>query len=241
MVVSPGEAVLPAARGRRSALPPWTLVAAAAIHLLPVLILLWHWPAVAPSPPKVFTVTLVRPPPKPAAKPPPAPVAPPPRESGPNQTTEAKKTAKPAPNPPPRAQVERTRETRRHAAVATPKPATEGLPVFELHLPDRGNADRNLAGDPYLNELMRRIERNRIYPPPSAFNGAVERTVVYSVGIDPSGRVSTITLLASSGKSLIDETARQMIAASTPFPHLPADLPQIRTSIIIYIPVYPRS
>ena len=239
MVVSTGEAFLPATRERRSPLPPWALIAAAAVHLLPVLILLWHWPATAPPPPKAFTVTLVRAPPKPAAKPPPMPAALPPRESGPNQTTEAKKTAKPEPALPPRAQAERTREAR-HAAVATPKPAIQGLPVLELHLPARGNADRNLAGDPYLNALMQRIERHRIYPPPAAFNGAVERTVVYSVGVDPTGSVSTITLLASSGKNLIDETARQMIAASTPFPHLPADLPQIRTSIIIYIPIYPR-
>jgi TonB family protein len=238
MVASTGEAAVPAARGRRGALPPWALIAAAALHLLPVLIWLWHWPTPQVVPPTAFKVTLVRLPPKPAPKPPPA-TAPRPRESGTDQTTEAKKTAKPEPSAPPRARSEASKESR-HAAAPTPKPAVEGLRVLQLRLPLRGTADRNLAGDPYLNDLMQRIERNRIYPPTSIFYGAVERTVVYSVGVDPGGTISTITLLASSGESQIDEAARQMIAASAPFPHLPADLPQIRTSIVIYIPIYPR-
>lgn len=240
MVVTTGEAAIPAARERRRMLPPWALIAAAAVHLLPVLILLWHWPAASPAPPKVFHVTLVKPPPKPAAKSPPAAATPKPRESGPDQTTEAKKTAKPAPTPPPRAAVRPAQTEARHAESTTPKPATEGLRVLQLRLPARGDASRNQAGDPYLNALMQRIERNRVYPPAAVFNGAVARTVVYSVGVNPGGTVSTITLLASSGQSLIDEAARQMIAASAPFPHLPSDLPQIRTSIVIYIPVYPR-
>ena len=239
MTVTTGDAAMPAARERRGALPPWALVAAAALHVLPVVILLWHWPAAVPPPPKALQVTLVRLPPKPAPKPP-AAAMPKPRESGPDQSTEAKKTEKPMPSPPPRKQAKvKPAPEAQHATVATPKPAVEGMRVLQLHLPARGTADRNRAGDPYLNALMQRIEGHRVYPPASAFNGAAARTVVYSVGVDPGGMVSTITLLASSGQSLIDEAARQMIAASAPFPHLPADLPQIRTSIVIFIPVYP--
>jgi TonB family protein len=240
MVVTSGEAVLPIARERRGMLPPWALIAAALLHLLPVVIWLWHWPIASAPPPPVFKVTLVRAPPKSAPMPPPAAATPQPRESGPDQTTEAKKTVKPEPAPPPRARSEPAPSSAR-AVVAAPKPATEGLKVLELHLPMRGDADRNRAGDPYLNAIMQRIESNRIYPPASAFYGAAERTVVYSVGVNPGGTVSTITLLASSGQSLIDEAARQMIAASAPFPHLPAELPQVRTSIVIFIPVFPSS
>lgn len=239
MVATSGEAVLPIARERRRMLPPWALIAAALLHLLPVLIWLWHWPmASAPSPP-VFKVTLVRAPPKlTVTQPPSPPAAPRPRESGPDQTTEAKKTAKPEPAPPPRVRSA-TAPAMDQAAAAAPKPSTEGMRVLELHLPVRGDAERNRAGDPYLNAIMQRIESNRIYPPASAFYGAPQRTVVYSVGVNPAGTVSTITLLASSGQSLVDEAARQMIATSAPFPHLPADLPQVRTSIVIFIPVYP--
>lgn len=240
MVVSTGEALLPAARERRGMLPPWALIAAAVLHLLPVLIGLWHWPMASAPRPAVFKVTLVRMPPKPAVVQPPPATAPKPRESGPDQSTEAKQTAKPEPAAPPRARAEPVPESR-HAAAVTPKPAIEGMRVLELHLPPRGTGNRNQAGDPYLNALMERIESNRIYPPASAFYGAVQRVVVFSVGVNPSGTVSTITLLAPSGQSLIDEAGRQMIAASAPFPHLPADLPQIRTSILIYIPVFPRS
>ncbi|MGH6976944.1 MAG: cell envelope integrity protein TolA [Stellaceae bacterium] len=239
MVASSGEAVLPIAHERRGWLPPWALIAAAFLHMLPVLIWLWHWPMASVAPPPVFKVTLVRAPPKPAAVPPSA-ATPKPRESGPDQTTEAKKTAKPEPAPPTRARSEPAPDSARAAAV-TPKPATEGIRVLELHLPTRGDADRNRAGDPYLNAIMQRIESNRVYPPASAFYGVPQRTVVYSVGVNPGGTVSTITLLDSSGQSLIDEAARQMIAASAPFPHLPAELPQVRTSIVIFIPVYPPS
>lgn len=237
MAASSGEAVLPVAHERRGWLPPWALVAAALLHILPVLIWLWHWPVASVAPPPAFKVTLVRAPPKPTPPPPPA-ATPKPRESGPDQNTEAKKTVKPEPAPPPRARTEPVPDSAR-AAVANPKPATEGLRVLELHLPKRGDADRNRAGDPYLNAIMQRIEGNRVYPPASAFYGAPERTVVYSVGVNPEGTVSTITLLASSGQSLIDEAARQMIAASAPFPHLPTELPQVRTSIVIFIPIYP--
>lgn len=237
MAASSGEAVLPVAHERRGWLPPWALVAAALLHILPVLIWLWHWPVASVAPPPAFKVTLVRALPKPTPPPPPA-ATPKPRESGPDQNTEAKKTVKPEPAPPPRARTEPVPDSAR-AAVANPKPATEGLRVLELHLPKRGDADRNRAGDPYLNAIMQRIEGNRVYPPASAFYGAPERTVVYSVGVNPEGTVSTITLLASSGQSLIDEAARQMIAASAPFPHLPTELPQVRTSIVIFIPIYP--
>ncbi|MDE2230237.1 MAG: TonB family protein [Alphaproteobacteria bacterium] len=238
MVAFTGEAAEPMARGQRGVPRPWALVAAAALHLLPLLVWLWHWPAAPAARPTTFAVTLVQLPPKPKAAPPP-PTTAQPRESGRNQTTEAKKTAR-AELALPRTRAEPSQEAR-HAAVSTPKPEAEGLRVLELRLPPRGGtADRNRAGDPYLNDLMQRIERNRIYPPPSAFYGASERTVVYSVGVDPAGTVSTITLLTSSGQSLIDEAARQMIAASAPFPHLPSDLPQIRTSIVIVIPIYPR-
>lgn len=239
MVASSSEAVLPIARERRGWLPPWALIASALLHSLPVLIWLWHWPAASVAPPPAFKVTLVRAPPK-SMPPPPAAATPKARESGPDQTTEAKKTVKPEPAPPPRMRTEPAPDSTR-AATATPKPATEGLRVLELHLPARGDADRNRAGDPYLNAIMQRIEGNRVYPPASAFYGAPERVVVYSVGVNPGGSVSTITLLASSGQSLIDEAARQMIAASEPFPRLPGELPQVRTSIVIYIPVYPPS
>ncbi len=237
MVVPNADAAMRTARERRAMPPPWAMIAAALLHLLPALIWLWPAPMTAVRPPPIIKVTLVRPPPKPAVAPPP-PATPPVRESGPDRTTEAKKTAKPEPALPRAARTEPTPDAR-HAATTSPKPTSQGLRVLELRLPQRGAGEHNRTGDPYLNALMQRIEGNRIYPPASAFYGTAERTVVYSVGVDPSGGVSTITLLASSGQSLIDEAARQMIAASAPFPHLPADLPQIRTSIVIFIPIYP--
>jgi TonB family protein len=111
---------------------------------------------------------------------------------------------------------------------------------FRLPGPHGGNAERDLAGDPYLNAIKARVESHRIYPPLSEFRGAPQREAVYSILIDPSGNLVALTLVASSGSSVLDEAAGQMIRASSPFPHLPPSYPQIRTLITGAIPIYPR-
>jgi len=111
---------------------------------------------------------------------------------------------------------------------------------FRLPGPHGGNAERDTAGDAYLNSIKARVESHRVYPPASEFRGSGEREVVYSILIDPSGNLVALTLVASSGSSMIDEAAGQMIRASAPFPHLPPSYPQIRTLITGAIPVFPR-
>jgi TonB family protein len=111
-----------------------------------------------------------------------------------------------------------------------------------LRLPSKGGGGgtRNLAGDPYLNQLMRRLESNRVYPPAEDFAGALARRVIFDVVIDPSGGIVNITLIGSTGVTRLDEAAREMITNSAPFPRLPRDYPQIRTSIFILVPIFPR-
>jgi TonB family protein len=215
----------------------WTLIAALLLHLLPFLFWLWHWGARVPLAPPAIEVTLVRPP-QAAAPKPPQEAALKPRESGPEDKTEAKKTEKP------RAALPQARSPDRPdkpgTGLAAPK-AAPGPRELVIRLPVKnGDATRDSAGDAYLNRVMSLIERQRIYPDASLFLGAPERTPIYSVGIDPSGAVSTITLLASSGVQRVDEAARRMITAAEPFPPLPPDYPPLRTIITIYIPVYPR-
>jgi len=214
----------------------WTLVAALLLHMLPLVFWLWQWGGRQPAAMPVIAVTLV-PPPAPAAKPNQSPALKP-RESGPENQTEAKKTATPrAALPTPHAPEAATRPG---TGTAVPK-ADEGIRNLAIRLPDKGgDAARNSSGDAYLNRVMGLIERNRVYPDPSLFVAAGTRTPVYSVGVEPSGRVTTITLLASSGVPRVDEAARQMIADSAPFPPLPPDYPPVRAVITIFIPVYPR-
>jgi TonB family protein len=111
--------------------------------------------------------------------------------------------------------------------------------MLRLPSPGGGTGTRNLAGDAYLNRLMAVLARNRIYPPADEFAGALARQAIFGLLIDPSGNVSNIQLLASTGVQRLDEAAREMITNSAPFPRLPRDYPQIPTPLTIFIPVYP--
>ncbi len=111
--------------------------------------------------------------------------------------------------------------------------------VLRLPGPGGGTGDRDFVGDAYLNRLKDLLEQNRLYPPAGAFAGTERPTAVFAVQIEPSGQIVTITTLASTGVPKIDETAREMITNSEPFPHLPPDYPQIRTVITVFLPMFP--
>lgn len=223
--------------GRSFWLTPWALIAAALLHLLPALLwLLAHLEARPAYEVPALQVTLVRAPP-PAAKPEQPPTIAP-RESGADEKTEAKKTAKPVAALP---QSGSPQESMARPAPAQPRAEAPAEKFLAIRLPQKGGAaDRDLAGDPYLNRLLQIIERNRVYPPAGDFIGAAGRLTIYSVVVEPSGAVNVITLLSSSGTPRLDEAARLMISSSAPFPPLPPDYPQIRTRIVIEIPIYPR-
>jgi TonB family protein len=220
----------------------WALGLAALLHLLPVILYLLAQIAFHPAlQPPAIQVTLVQAPPK-APPPPPAQPVPPqmaPRESGADDKTQAKKTPKDQPALP---RSGSPQDSQANAAPAAPR--LDQQPAMKdhiIHLPQPGgNADRDLAGDPYLNRMMQMIERNRVFPPASDFEGPNGRLAIYSIVIEPSGAISLITLLSSSGVPRIDEAARLMITSSAPFPPLPSDYPQIRTRIVVEIPMYPR-
>ena len=174
------------------------------------------------------TKTPTLPEPKPASE------QPQPKQSG---TAPTKETA------PSKPKTELKPEGKQAMAESETKKESAAGPLFHsfrLPGPHGGNADRDMAGDPYLNAIKARVESHRIYPPASEFRGSGEREAVYSILIDPSGNLVALTLVASSGSSMVDEAAGQMIRASAPFPHLPPSYPQIRTLITGAIPVFPR-
>ncbi len=214
-------------------------------------------PAPPPAPPQ-------------AVEPPPLPPTPPeirPRMSGSEEKTEAAAEEKPQPAlPQPKPQTEKPQPRRagsdraterqppaasaesktseRQAALA-PEPrkaAPSGELFHSIRLPSAhgGDAERDRAGDPYLNRLRDLVERNRIYPPASEFPGGGERLAVYSIVIEPTGDLTAITLLESSGSNVLDEAAGRMIRISTPFPPLPLSYPSIRTLITVAIPLFPN-
>lgn len=209
------------------------------------------------------------PPPAPpqAVEPPPLPPEIKPRMSGSEEKTEAAAEEKPQPAlPQPKPQTEKPqprrassdRATERQAPAAStesktserqaalaPEPrkaAPSGELFHAIRLPSAhgGDAERDRAGDPYLNRLRDLVERNRIYPPASEFPGGGERLAVYSIVIEPTGDLTAITLLESSGSNVLDEAAGRMIRISTPFPPLPLNYPSIRTLITVAIPLFPN-
>ncbi len=111
--------------------------------------------------------------------------------------------------------------------------------VLRLPGPGGGTGDRDYVGDAYLNRLRDRLERNRVYPPAEAFSGTDRPTAVFAVQIEPGGQIVTITLLGTTGVPKLDEGAREMITNSEPFPRLPADYPQMRTVITVFLPMFP--
>jgi len=204
---------------------------------------------------------------KPEPQPEPQPPTVAPRMSGPDEKTasasdETKTETLPQPKPPSEQPQPRQSGTAPTKETTPTKPKAEVKPEgrqamaepdtkkesaagplfhsFRLPGPHGGRAERDLAGDPYLNAIKARVESHRIYPPASEFRGGGQREAVYSILIDPSGNLVALTLVATSGSSVLDEAAGQMIRASAPFPHLPPSYPQIRTLITGAIPIYPR-
>ena len=215
-----------------------------------------------PPPPPPQPVVQPQPQPQPQAQPPITP-----RMSGPDEKTEAKQEdtpqeALPQPkSPPPQtapqqkkpaptragnrdpASVTAPSSAEREAALEpeTKKEATPAPLFHSIRLPSQhgGTGERDTAGDAYLNQMKAKVERRRIYPPASAFPDGQERVVILSVLIDPSGELVQITTLASSGSSVADEAAGNMIRSAAPFPPLPANYPHIRTLITVEMPIYP--
>ena len=226
---------------------------------IPVTLVYAPPPAPPPPPPKPAVQ------PEPPQPQPQTPIAP--RMSGPDEKTEATLEDKPQPalqqpkSPPPEptpqqkkpvpqragnkepATVAPAQSAEREAAPApeTRKETPPGPLFHSIRLPSQhgGTGQHDTAGDPYLNHLLEIVNSHRIYPPASAFFGNAERVAIYNMLIDPSGNLVQIMLVSSSGSSVADEAAGNMLRNSAPFPPLPANWPHIRASIIAEMPIYP--
>ena len=206
------------------------------------------------------------PPPRPHVQPEPAPRPPiAPRVSGETEKTEAKaedtpQPALPQPNSPPPEPASSQKKpapvragskepasvapasSAEAASMAETRKETPMGPLFHtIRLPSQhgGTGERDTAGDAYLNRMRDLVEKHRIYPPASAFRDGVERLAIYSILVDPTGELVQIKLEASSGSSIADEAAGNMIRSAAPFLPLPANFPHIRTVIEVELPIYP--
>jgi protein TonB len=69
--------------------------------------------------------------------------------------------------------------------------------------------------------LQRRIRDKLVYPAPARRAG-IQGVTQVSFTIHEDGRVSAVTILKSSGHSILDEAAMETIYAAAPFPRPPA-------------------
>jgi periplasmic protein TonB len=77
----------------------------------------------------------------------------------------------------------------------------------------------------YLNEWGEKIERigNRNYPQ-EALNQHITGNLRLSVVINPDGTLYEITILQSSGKRVLDDSARQIVRLASPFAKFPPEI-----------------
>ena len=245
------------------------IAAALLLHLAIALWLLFGWSKEgAPEPPAIEVTLVTLPPAPPPAPPAPAPepqqkqlTA---RQSGPDQaTTAAPRAAEATPEtetPPPAAPPSETAKPTVTPPVANglepppeekPKPletppAQTAKPKLALRAPtvgpplDRILGDKDETGDPYLNALWSRIERNRKPTTPVGPEGLhLEGITVFKMLLDHAGHMDELDIVTSSGSPLLDEEARRMIVAATPFPTPPAEYPdQVPLKVTIHL--YPQ-
>jgi protein TonB len=239
------------------------IILAALVHGAILAAVLLDFPltfAPPPAPPPAIPVQLVKEvPPPPAPQPKPAPT--PPQHfydlrSGPDQETTAPPSgetkgaeAAPKPEPPPPTQAEAPEPAQpkppHPSPPASPKPkeaARETAPKPEKHVAANIRpGEKERSGDPYLNAISARLEQHRSYPASAVgpYGLRLEGVAVYEVGILPTGALAGMRLARSSGSPVLDETARQMIVQSAPFPPLPNNYPRNGVVITWTVPVYP--
>jgi len=245
------------------------IAAALALHLIVLYLLLFGFHEDKAPEPKPIQVTLVAlpPPVPPAPAQPPRPQQKrlSERESGPGQQTTAAphaatpspQTETPAPQPQPSEAANPEDEAPVPKGLEPPPPAEKpkrpdtppvetqkpklALRAPDTHPPlDRMLGDTDETGDPYLNSLWSRIERNRAQTTPVGPAGLhLEGITVFELLIDHDGRMERIQMLTSSGSPLLDQEARRMIVAATPFPAAPDDYPD-RIPLKITIHLFPQ-
>src|SRR4029450_3022503 len=76
------------------------------------------------------------------------------------------------------------------------------------------------GGSKILAEIRKRIERAKRYPS-LARQQEIEGSVRVSFSIEPSGEVSELRLLGSSGSPILDEEALATVKRAAPLPYYP--------------------
>jgi protein TonB len=119
------------------------------------------------------------------------------------------------------AKVEVTRE----AAPDPPRRATPVHPQVASGVAGGVSRGRSELDANYLGRVAAHLARHKRFPAAARRRGARGNAVI-SFAIDPGGRVVSVSLVRSSGHTILDREAQNMVWRASPFPIAPDQRPQ---------------
>lgn len=144
------------------------------------------------------------------------------------------KTELPLPPPPPKIEVpEVTVTVAPEINISTP-PAN-AVTVQQVKNPAPVAPPSPVAGtgkDAYLSQIIAHLDAAKHYPP-QARKFHIQGVVQLHFVMDRSGHVLTFDIAKSSGRPILDEETRQLIARAQPLPPIPADWPQQTLNLVV--------
>ena len=172
-------------------------------------------PDLPPTPPVAAEVELPVPPPPPPPRPQPKPK---PKPTPPQRRVERQ------PTPPVAEAVERPIQP------IAPAPPTQAAPQASSRPP----APASTIPTSWRSDLLGRLQRAKRYPDLARSRGD-QGVATVSFTMDRTGHVLAVTLIRSSGSSLLDEEAAALVRRAEPLPRLPDEI--AGTSLTLTVPI----
>jgi protein TonB len=177
----------------------------------------------------------------------------PPPNQGAATETAAKDKPEPAPEVPPDLQslpmpvlppvpdgAEKPKETvARHEPQRKPAHEARAPQVAMPRPPGIEYGEKAMSGDPYLNKVQAMIDRETFYPAQAVPLG-IQGSVSFEITLGRMGELLSIAIVKSSGASILDDAAIQILRRASPFPPLPDDYPSPAV-LKGGLPFYPRA
>lgn len=141
---------------------------------------------------------------------------------------------KPKPTPPPR-RIERQTTPPVAEAVERPIQPIAPAPVQTApQAPSRPQVPASSTPSSWRSDLLGRLQHAKRYPDLARSRGD-QGVATISFTIDRAGRVLDVTLVRSSGSSLLDEEAAALVRRAEPLPRLPDEI--AGTSLTLTVPI----
>ncbi|HVP85633.1 MAG TPA: energy transducer TonB [Rhizomicrobium sp.] len=144
------------------------------------------------------------------------------------------KTELPPPPPPPKLEVPEVAVTVAPEITIT-TPPSNAITVQQVKNPAPVAPPSPVNGtgkDAYLGQIIAHLDAAKHYPP-QARKLHIEGVVQLHFVMDRSGHVLSFDIAKSSGRPILDEETRALIARAQPLPPIPADWPQQTLNLVV--------